>query len=165
MVHDLFRGFDVPEEHGRVARDAQIVGDVVHVEPLISGKLFRANILSDPCGEDLRSSARQGIQAGCLQHRQYLGDRFAGAIRKPLDLDGSQGLYRCRRQHPLGDAKQLDIVVKAQFPVQAADDVNVCESPSSGSLEPFFNLLKAQRISLARPGFAPECTQAAAILA
>jgi hypothetical protein len=73
-------------------------------------------------------------------------------------------LYRCFRQHPLGNAKKLKIIVEIQLPVQAADDVNVGEPPTFGRLKPVFSLPKVQDIGVVRPRLAPEGTQPTTIL-
>ncbi len=62
MAHDLLRGFDMPEKYGRIARDAQTVGGLMHAQPLVGGNLSRANTVPDPCGKDLGPPARQGAQ-------------------------------------------------------------------------------------------------------
>ena len=103
VLDPLLESLDVAVHHRRGRRHAEPVCLAHHLEPLVGRRLLRRDDRAHAIDEDLRTTARERVQAGIAQPCERLRD---GELRPPGDV-----LHLRRRQRV-----EMDLVARLDRP-------------------------------------------------
>src|ERR1700690_395332 len=128
MIHPVFKRFEMAIKHRSVCLDTDMMSDLHHLPPTLSGYLFGAQLVSNALREYLGASSRHDLEPALLELGEYFFEAEPANPRKIIDLNSGKCLDIQQRKFLTYGRDHSNVMFEWPVRMEATDDVDFRKS-------------------------------------